>query len=259
MRAADFEDEAVWAEAAAANDALEALARAKLLARRRLALHQSSKGAPPRRVVALGGGGALYIGVVAADGRTPHGDGALLLPDGSQHVGAFSGGRVHGTGVFQAPSGAAAVGAWEDNKRVGAFAAVDAFGHVFAERYAEDGRRVAREARGLAPHPPILCERCGMRYVPELNHAYGCRRHPSLFLPDAGERAVGLVRAGSVRGRAASAGAGGEGPGPDTYRRLISAEELARRGQPRAAEQPLAAIATSVPSRALPVLSLIHI
>lgn len=242
MQQADFANEAMWAEAAAANDALEALARAKLLARRRLAVHQrkgASGGEPARRIVAIGSSGVLYIGDTAGDGRTPHGEGTLILADGSQHVGRFDRGRAHGAGMWQARSGAAAVGEWVGNKRVGPFAAVDPSGGVFAEHYADNGRCVHRERRG-APNPPAACQRCGARFLLELDHAYACRRHRADFAPiqpePEAEAAGAQARCGPAEQHA--------GAGAGCYRRLLTPAQLARRpsqkggelgsGQPRA-------------------------
>lgn len=237
---ADFTDDALWAEAAAANDALEALNQAKLLARRRLALHQraGSSGAPARRIVAIGHSGVLYIGDTGSDGRTPHGNGTLLFADGSQHVGTFDCGRAHGAGMWQGPTGAAAVGKWVNNKRVGVYAAVDASGNVFAEQYATDGRCLSRELRGAAPNPPVLCARCGTRYVPELDHPYGCRRHRAEFVPMRFEQAHNegpAIRAPGSAGKARSHVL----PASGAYRKMLGPSELAQRPRSQRSESAL--------------------
>ncbi|KAJ1633482.1 hypothetical protein T492DRAFT_981391 [Pavlovales sp. CCMP2436] len=185
MLGVDVDDDR-WAEARAANDALEALARAKQLAQRRLLGHQRDQrggAATSRHIVAIGGG-ALYIGDTLIDGRTPHGNGTLLLPDGSQHVGAFEGGRAHGPGAWQfcdVCRSAAAVGAWVSNKRAGQFATIDADGSTFTEyveEYAPGGRRLNREVRcGGQATRAARCAQCDCQFIEALNHAYGCRRH----------------------------------------------------------------------------------
>lgn len=61
-----------------------------------LASSQGGQGRRPRRVQLAKG--ALYVGAVDARGR-PHGEGELLLRDGSVHAGHFVEGAAHGEGA----------------------------------------------------------------------------------------------------------------------------------------------------------------
>ena len=60
------------------------------------------------------------------------------------HVGSFDAGRAHGVGIFHAASGAVFKGTWRQNRRVGAFEAVDPKGVRWCDLYDESGKRVRR-------------------------------------------------------------------------------------------------------------------
>lgn len=223
----------MWAEAAAANEALEALEDAKRLAARRLAAARrpdsgGSHGSHAR-VIELKGG-CVYVGETSADGRTPHGQGALLLDDGAQHVGAFAHGRAHGRGTWQDAAGRVAHGEWRENKRARDFECLDADGARWAETYAEaGGARLSRERLGTSA-PARRCACCAALYHEHANHAYACRTHRAAYASESEAAGEGAADAGSGGGDG-GLGAGGAAPG-STYRRLISPAELARRAEP---------------------------
>jgi hypothetical protein len=224
----DFTDDKLWAEAAAANDALEALEQAKRLAARRLALHRRGDSAAQRTqgrgrqpsIVAIGGN-TLYVGDTAADGRTPEGYGSLHLLDGSQHLGEFQAGRAHGPGCWLSARGESVIGSWAANRRSGRFVAVDADGRVFGETYSAEGRLIARvlQADGV---PPDRCARCGHHFVSALNHPLGCRAHAAAYVEMEVDAADGRPKRGLYRAQL----------GPEDLRRRAPA------AQPRAAMAP---------------------
>ena len=69
-------------------------------------------------------GGVLFLGRLDGSKR-PHGEGELLLADGSMHAGSFDGGAASGEGAYYDRKGAVHRGRWEANKRAGEFAVVN--------------------------------------------------------------------------------------------------------------------------------------
>mmetsp|Transcript_25730 Transcript_25730/g.66558 ORF Transcript_25730/g.66558 Transcript_25730/m.66558 type:complete len:278 (-) Transcript_25730:194-1027(-) len=227
MLGANFEDERMWAEAAAANDALEALEDAKRLARRRLAAGvrpASGSSGSTGRVIELKGG-TVYVGETLADGRTPHGQGTLLLGDGAQHVGAFAHGRAHGPGTWQDASGRVVVGTWSENRRFHHFDVLDAEGVRWVEFYDEhNGSRVSRECAGSG-EPAQRCAVCSAHFHEHVNHVYACRTHRAAYMVAEADEAEGSVLDESAPGA--------------YYRRILSPAELGRRaGGPGGAAKP---------------------
>ena len=51
----------------------------------------------------------MYAGDMSKT-KKPHGEGSLVLGDGSQHFGFFMDGRAEGPGMFLAPNGVAVTG-----------------------------------------------------------------------------------------------------------------------------------------------------
>ena len=86
----------------------------------------------------------MYVGQIDEQ-NLPHGEGFLLLTDGSQHYGQFKKGRADGTGILQMPNGTVVKGEWEDNRRCGVFSVVDAHGTKWMEKYNRDGKKIARK------------------------------------------------------------------------------------------------------------------
>lgn len=123
-------------------------------------------------------GEALYCGQADVRGR-PHGQGTLLLPDGSVHRGRFQEGRAHGPGELATAAGLAFRGCWEANRRVGRFELLDAAGKTWAETYDAQGKRLGgREAVAVEPHAAALpCARCSAKYHEGFNHEHSCRKH----------------------------------------------------------------------------------
>lgn len=143
------------------DDTRDALLRAQELASKMRAA--PAPGDNKQAVKLLAVGPATWIGEVAA-GR-PHGNGDLVLPNGSVHHGTFVEGRAHGEGVLYDSSGSVMAGEWVENKRVGAFTTTDPKGGTWHDRY-EDGKRVARK-KGEPPAPgagAIRCRSCGVRF-----------------------------------------------------------------------------------------------
>merc|ERR1712216_31609 len=104
----------------AVEDMLKGLQSAWELQYNRLQRVCGGAGAPRntsnRKVLNIGDG-VLFIGEVNTQ-RRPHGEGALLLADGTQHVGRFMGGRADGAGFYLAPKGIVVHGSWKQNLRV---------------------------------------------------------------------------------------------------------------------------------------------
>ena len=64
----------------------------------------------------------------------PEGHGILILADGAQHIGQFSGGRASGKGWFMNQRGSLLSGKWKDNRRAGEFRILDYNGNSYVER-----------------------------------------------------------------------------------------------------------------------------
>ena len=142
----------------------------------------ADEGSDPRKIVRLAGG-VVFLGEVDAKKR-PHGDGELLLRDGSVHAGVFASGAAHGRGVYYDRKGAVHAGLWVTNFRTGAFTVLDPSGGQWADSYDDTGKRSARKrlaAEGAAPPktPAVACRRCAVRFHPDRN--YRCRRHKGLW------------------------------------------------------------------------------
>jgi len=166
---------------------LEELARmspAEQLAHQRemLALRDKEEAVDARKIVRLAGG-VIFLGEVDSKKR-PHGDGELLLRDGSCHKGVFASGAAHGRGVYYDRKGSVHSGTWVTNFRVGSFAVVDPAGCEWADTYDDTGKRSAR--RCISPGeaappttPAAACRRCAVRFHPERN--FRCRRHKGVW------------------------------------------------------------------------------
>ena len=131
-------------------------------------------------------GESTWVGAVEA-GR-PHGDGDLILPNGSVHSGSFKDGRASGPGVLYDVSGSVMAGSWAENKRVGTFATTDPKGGEWSDMYDQDGKRTSRKKvtpqpanAGVAPAQP--CRHCGVKFFQEeaLRNPR-CRQHSGKWL-----------------------------------------------------------------------------
>ena len=171
-------DAAGFERMADANDALEALARAQALMRRRARAHMHDGGAAAPGTLLKLAEGVLYVG--AAEAKKPHGEGELLLADGSVHAGSFVAGRADGAGCYFDRKGTVHVGQWAANKRVGLFVVVGPTSTEWSETYA-DGKRESRsklgdEAAAAAPaERAVQCRHCQCLFHERYN--YRCRSH----------------------------------------------------------------------------------
>ena len=145
---------------------------------------------------ALGGGGprivqlpkgVLYVGAVDTRGR-PHGEGELLLRDGSVHAGNFAEGAAHGEGVYFDHDGSVHCGGWVTNFRVGDFGVLDGAGAVWDDVYDHFGRRGAHMRATDPAAAAACCLSCGARFHPQ--HNYKCRRHKGAWQPATTTRAA---------------------------------------------------------------------
>ena len=98
----------------------------------------------------------LWVGEV--DTGRPHGEGDLILANGSVHHGRFDAGRASGAGVFFDASGMVTEGSWIDNKRVGPFSTVDPKGQPWRDTYDADGKRTSRKKGDAGP--TMLARKC---------------------------------------------------------------------------------------------------
>ena len=89
-------------------------------------------------------GAAMWVGDVA-HGK-PHGQGDLILPNGSVHRGGFVEGRASGPGVLYDATGAVLTGSWLNSKRVGEFVTIDPKGGEWADTYDASGTRTRTDA-----------------------------------------------------------------------------------------------------------------
>ena len=129
-------------------------------------------------------GGVLYLGCVGGpSGNKPHGQGELLLRDGSVHAGGFESGAAHGGGVYYDRSGSVHRGSWVANKRVGSFEVLDPAGQVWEDEYDQAGARTSRKKRSgggsLPADASCFCKFCGVKF--HGLHNYACRRHGGEF------------------------------------------------------------------------------
>jgi hypothetical protein len=131
-------------------------------------------------------GESTWVGAVEA-GR-PHGDGDLILPNGSVHSGSFKDGRASGPGMLYDLSGSVMAGSWVENKRVGSFVTTDPKGGEWADVYDQDGKRTSRKklapppANAVAPAQP--CRHCGVKvfFGKEALRNPRCRQHSGKWL-----------------------------------------------------------------------------
>ena len=130
------------------------------------------------------GGGVLYLGCVGGpSGRKPHGQGELLLKDGSVHVGGFENGAAHGGGVYYDRKGSVHSGSWVANKRIGNFEVLDPNGALWEDTYDQAGMRTSRKKKqsggGGSGGGADFCKCCGVKFHGA--HNYACRRHLGVF------------------------------------------------------------------------------
>ena len=171
-------DAAGFERMADANDALEALARAQALMRRRARAHMHDGGAAAPGTLLKLAEGVLYVG--AAEAKKPHGEGELLLADGSVHAGSFANGRADGAGCYFDRKGTVHVGQWAANKRVGLFVVVGPTSTEWSETYNVDGKRESRsklgdEAAAAPAERAVQCRHCQCLFHERYN--YRCRSH----------------------------------------------------------------------------------
>lgn len=133
-------------------------------------------------------GPALWVGEVNS-GR-PHGEGDLILPNGSVHNGSFENGRAQGFGTFYDASGSVSKGTWVDNKRVGKFSTVDPKLGAWADVYDAEGKRTARKKSEPPPPGSISarsCRHCGAKSeaLARALRPLGCCPLPVILPPSA--------------------------------------------------------------------------
>merc|ERR1712232_488926 len=124
----------------------------------------------------------LFVGATDSQKR-PNGNGALLLGDGTQHIGTFVRGRAEGPGFCLTPSGLILSGVWRQNLRVESFVVIDEKGRFWTETYNQQGKKVGR--RSQIPTPAGFdalgsaekCSTCGKLFNERFDHPYACRHH----------------------------------------------------------------------------------
>ena len=127
-------------------------------------------------------GAAMWVGDVA-NGK-PHGQGDLILPNGSVHRGGFVEGRASGPGVLYDATGAVLTGSWLESKRVGAFVTIDPKGGEWADTYDASGTRTSRKKSAPAPADGAgaaqKCRHCAVKFHGA--HNSSCRQHSGKWL-----------------------------------------------------------------------------
>ena len=128
------------------------------------------------------GGGVLYVGCVGGpSANKPHGQGELLLKDGSVHAGIFERGSANGGGVYYDRKGSVHSGSWVSNHRVGSFEVLDPNGDTWEDVYDQSGARTSRKKKGSrgGSGGAEFCRLCGVKFHGV--HNYRCRRHAGEF------------------------------------------------------------------------------
>ena len=131
--------------------------------------------------------GVLYVGAV--DGRSrPHGEGELMLRDGSVHAGHFNEGAAHGEGVYFDKNGSVHCGFWVTNFRVGEFGVIDPSGGIWDDVYDQFGKRVGHHRATDGAIAAARCRFCSAKF--HFDHNFKCRRHTGAWQPSTATRAA---------------------------------------------------------------------
>jgi hypothetical protein len=128
------------------------------------------------------GRGVLYVGCIGGpSGNKPHGQGELLLKDGSVHAGIFESGSANGVGVYYDRKGSVHSGSWVSNRRVGSFEVLDPNGVMWEDVYDQSGARTSRKKKGSGGGSggADFCKLCGVKFHGVHNNR--CRRHADEF------------------------------------------------------------------------------